>query len=191
MIAPYSPFRTKALIWEAVELRNAEQDPDELEWLAGQLAERPPQTVLEIGVRAGGLLWLWQNLYPRAAVWGVDLNLPPCPDCDARLAHRCCPREPRGGEMIVGDSADSGVSSYVLAHAGPFDLLYIDGDHTAAGVQADYDTYAPNVRPGGAIVFHDAASQPCPDVGAFCERIGVDEVCIGTRGAMGTALKWV
>lgn len=41
------------------------------------------------------------------------------------------------------------------ALTGPVDVLYIDGDHTYETVCADYTNYAPLVRPGGAIVFHD------------------------------------
>jgi predicted O-methyltransferase YrrM len=35
------------------------------------------------------------------------------------------------------------------------DLLFIDGDHTEAGVEADYRDYKHLVRPGGIIAFHD------------------------------------
>jgi predicted O-methyltransferase YrrM len=37
----------------------------------------------------------------------------------------------------------------------PIDLLFIDGDHAYAGVRADFELYAPLVRPGGLIAFHD------------------------------------
>jgi hypothetical protein len=35
------------------------------------------------------------------------------------------------------------------------DFLFIDGDHTAAGVLQDFEDYAPFVRPGGLIALHD------------------------------------
>lgn len=35
------------------------------------------------------------------------------------------------------------------------DVLFIDGDHSAAGVRADAEDYVPLVRPGGLVVFHD------------------------------------
>jgi predicted O-methyltransferase YrrM len=40
--------------------------------------------------------------------------------------------------------------------AGPVDLVFIDGDHSEAGVRADWDGWHGFVDPGGAVVFHDA-----------------------------------
>jgi len=37
----------------------------------------------------------------------------------------------------------------------PIDFLFIDGDHGYDGVRADYELYAPLVRPGGIVAFHD------------------------------------
>jgi Methyltransferase domain len=38
----------------------------------------------------------------------------------------------------------------------PIDLLVIDGDHSEAGVQSDWDTWSQFIRPGGLVAFHDA-----------------------------------
>ena len=38
---------------------------------------------------------------------------------------------------------------------GALDFLFIDGGHDYATVKADYENYAPLVRPGGVIAFHD------------------------------------
>lgn len=181
----------QSLIDRALHL-GAEQDPDELEWLIAQL-DPPPRRILEIGVRRGGLLWLWQNLYPDAAVFGLDLNEPPCWWCDRGLAHSGCPRRPRGGVTIVGDSTAQSTIDRVgrIVHAGgPFDLLYIDGDHEAAGVRADFFNYAPFVRPGGWVAFHDATSELWPAVGSFVYGLPAAATATfqGQRGGMGTAL---
>ena len=37
----------------------------------------------------------------------------------------------------------------------PVDFAFIDGDHTYDGVKADFLYYAPLVRSGGLIAFHD------------------------------------
>ncbi len=47
-----------------------------------------------------------------------------------------------------------------------FDFLFIDGDHSYDGVRQDFAMYAPLVRPGGMIAFHDIV----PD---FRTRYGV------------------
>ena len=44
---------------------------------------------------------------------------------------------------------------------GEVDLLFIDGDHSEAGVAEDWELWSPLVAPGGTVVFHDArASRP-------------------------------
>lgn len=35
------------------------------------------------------------------------------------------------------------------------DLLFIDGDHTEAGVRFDFESFGSRLRPGGFILFHD------------------------------------
>jgi hypothetical protein len=40
--------------------------------------------------------------------------------------------------------------------SGPVDLVFIDGDHSEAGVRADWDGWHGFVEPGGAVLFHDA-----------------------------------
>jgi len=42
-------------------------------------------------------------------------------------------------------------------HFEEVDLLFIDGDHTKEGAQADLDNYSPLVKDNGIILFHDIA----------------------------------
>jgi hypothetical protein len=39
---------------------------------------------------------------------------------------------------------------------GPVDLLFIDGDHSAAGCREDWDVWQRHIAPSGAVAFHDA-----------------------------------
>lgn len=38
------------------------------------------------------------------------------------------------------------------------DVLFIDGDHSYAGVKQDFEMYSPLVRPNGLILFHDVVT---------------------------------
>ena len=38
----------------------------------------------------------------------------------------------------------------------PVDLVFVDGDHSYEGVSADYERWAPRLRGGGHLLFHDA-----------------------------------
>jgi cephalosporin hydroxylase len=65
--------------------------------------------------------------------------------------------------LIRGDSHDPAIQSLVRSRMGKnrkLDLLFIDGDHTYEGVKADFEAYAPLVRSGGVIAFHDIAEHP-------------------------------
>src|SRR5436305_1373985 len=46
-----------------------------------------------------------------------------------------------------------------------FDFLFVDADHTYEGVRSDFEMYAPLVRSGGVLVFHDIVTHksgtPC------------------------------
>lgn len=57
----------------------------------------------------------------------------------------------RNAHVIIGDSQDPYIISEVKAFA-PFDIVLIDGDHTAKGVKTDLKNYGPMARMVG---FHD------------------------------------
>ena len=56
--------------------------------------------------------------------------------------------------------------SAVVAHAfaEPVGLLFIDGDHTEAAVQADVDAWTPHLLPGAMMLLDDAVD---PEVGPY------------------------
>jgi hypothetical protein len=39
-------------------------------------------------------------------------------------------------------------------------MLFIDGGHSRAAVEADYDSWAPHLMPGGALAIHDVFPDP-------------------------------
>ncbi|MBC8076825.1 MAG: class I SAM-dependent methyltransferase, partial [Chloroflexales bacterium] len=41
---------------------------------------------------------------------------------------------------------------------GLIDMLFIDGDHSYAGVKFDFDRFGAQVRPGGVIILHDSTN---------------------------------
>jgi hypothetical protein len=48
-----------------------------------------------------------------------------------------------------------GLSNQFANQIGPVDMLFIDGDHSIAGCEYDFRTFAPDVRVGGVLAFHD------------------------------------
>lgn len=54
-----------------------------------------------------------------------------------------------------------GASATVAAHWGtPLALAFIDGGHTEESARADYEGWAPHVRPGGLLLIHDVFPDP-------------------------------
>jgi predicted O-methyltransferase YrrM len=54
------------------------------------------------------------------------------------------------------------------------DVLFVDGDHTLEGVEADFRMYSPLVRNGGIVAFHDivpGSSEAVGGVPAFWDRV--------------------
>jgi MMP 1-O-methyltransferase len=67
--------------------------------------------------------------------------------------------------------AEAGLDDHVIAVVGrsaevarlwraPLGMLFIDGGHTAAAAEADYEGWAPWVMPGGALAIHDVFPDP-------------------------------
>ena len=61
--------------------------------------------------------------------------------------------------LIWGDSRHGGVIKNAQKHA-PYDLVFIDGDHTYEGVKADWENYG---HLGRIVAFHDIADPGLPN----------------------------
>ncbi|BBA33356.1 hypothetical protein sS8_1396 [Methylocaldum marinum] len=75
---------------------------------------------------------------------------------------------PRDDVTLINDLS---TSEAAIARAGSkkYDLLIIDGDHSYAGVKADYHNYVDLVRAGGYIIFDDCGSTDWPEVKQFVD----------------------
>lgn len=104
--------------------------------------------VAEIGRFRGGSTVMFTCALPEGVeLWSYDLS----DRFDAELrdalqrlgtAHKV--------HLVVGDSRT------VDPPGRPLELLFIDGDHSYEGAQADYARWSELVRPGGRLLFHDA-----------------------------------
>lgn len=146
-----------------------ESDPDALLDMAGSefgitqvrseilgLLERlqrlKPRTIVEIGTHKGGNSFLFCHAISSVeTVIGVDL----CVQNGDKLVHFVRPGQ--RFYPLHGDSQTAAMRQRVraLLRGRAVDFLFIDGDHRYDGVKADYDLYAPLVRPGGLIALHD------------------------------------
>jgi predicted O-methyltransferase YrrM len=140
------------------------QVPTELARLVEFIAAERPRRVLEVGTGRGGTLFgiAWASA-PGAQILSLELKLYP-------TQRRGLYSTFVGGRQVEVWETDSHLEEArdrVAAHFGhePLDLLFIDGDHTYDGVSRDYELYAPLVRDGGVIAFHDIVDGPYEAVG--------------------------
>lgn len=123
-----------------------------------------PSSVLEIGVAGGGTNLLLSRAHPNVDfVISIDLYI----RNKAKLAYFA----PRGQERVLFDASsyDPRTVRAVSTALGsrPLDVLFIDGDHSYDGARRDFLAYAPLVRPGGIIAFHDIVPDELTRTGRF------------------------
>lgn len=126
----------------AIELPRAVQEDTELTVFLEMAAVWNPGSILEIGVARGGLTARFCRAFPGALVVGIDPSIPAWhPDLGMV-------------RWITGSSQDPSVIARAVELA-PFDLVFIDGDHSYDAVRHDWETFWPLTR--RALCFHDIA----------------------------------
>jgi cephalosporin hydroxylase len=142
------------------------QNRSEIIALLERLAERRPAVLCEIGSAEGGTLFLFaQAARPDARLLSIDVRNAP----ERVERFRSLVRPGQQLTCFDGNSHDLEVVRRFRDWLGSdrLEFLFIDGDHTAEGVERDFEMYGPSVRNGGLVAFHDIV----PD---FRTRYGVD-----------------
>lgn len=136
---------------------------------------REPRRVLEVGSLFGGTLWYWSHLPLVEQLITVDL-----PSDWERVAAGVREARPLWAEWMDGidfhdfradSQQDETVEAVIEVLTGRFDLAFIDGDHSEAGVRRDLELWSPLVRDGGLVAFHDTVpngNRHEPGVVALC-----------------------
>jgi predicted O-methyltransferase YrrM len=114
-----------------------------------------PRAVLEIGTAKGGTLFLFTRVAADDAILvTIDLDGQPFPAISPRAL--LCRTFARSEQCVVPLFGSDSHDPQTRALGGRrLDFLFIDGDHSAEGVRADFDLYTPLVRSGGLVALHD------------------------------------
>jgi predicted O-methyltransferase YrrM len=126
---------------------------------------RQPKVVLEIGTCHGGTLYLWcQAADPQATIISIDL-----PEGEFGGGYPAVRTELYRAFAVPGQqlhflradshSSDTATRVQQLLGGQAIDFLFIDGDHTYAGVKRDFELYSPLVAKDGLIALHDIVSR--------------------------------
>ena len=148
------------------------------------------KSYLEIGARYGECLMQMGSGKERVVAvdlpgkaWGYPDSLP----------HLQRAAEKVGATLFIEDSTNPETVEKVRA-LGPYDLIFIDGDHKYEGVKKDWENYGPM---GKVVVFHDIVKHnPKSKYGAlevwklWQEIEGNKKEVIGEDSPMGIGIVW-
>lgn len=137
--AVYPDVVNAQMQWEVDRIGGprCEQHLRELEWFIQFL--KPTDRMLVIGSKHGGLEAAIKRRRPTVKTVAIDI----------------APQPDNTQEVIVGSSADPAVQAQAIRR-GPYDVVFIDGDHSYAGVLEDW-RFAQRLQGPRLIAFHDIA----------------------------------
>ena len=136
----------------------AGQSIDEAAYLYRLVRELGPATIAEIGRYKGGSTFLIATaMQERSELYSYDSHVLLSDELDPEhfdsLLRDALSRyglEQRV-HLIIADSRTAAPPGT------PCDLIFIDADHSYEGVRADYEHWVSVLRPGGHLLFHNAA----------------------------------
>jgi predicted O-methyltransferase YrrM len=132
----------------------AYQKREEIIALLSILRLLSPTHLCEIGSYKGGALALFAAIAaPNARILSIDSDYP----AERTKAVSRLGRSQQEITCWQADSHEEKTAQRVSAWLGDnsLDFLFIDGDHSYAGVAQDFDMYSPLVRAQGVIALHD------------------------------------
>jgi len=142
---------------------------DEMPYLLGRAQSWAEPRILEIGVRSGNstsaFLAAAARGLGRGHVWSVDVAEPAVPP----EWHTC-------GYWTFRQDRSLDVTPELAGWPASFHVLFLDGDHSRAGVLAELRKFVPYVAAGGVVLCHDTKL--------------VNEQAPGTPREVAQALDW-
>ena len=102
--------------------------------------------VFEIGIAGGGSLEMWRDYFPRATIYGIDIEPKTQLDSD-RI------------KTFVADQSDrKQLAAFIDRFGGGYDIIIDDGGHSMEQQQVSIGRLFKYVKPGGYYVIEDVHS---------------------------------
>jgi len=99
--------------------------------------------ILEIGIGEGGSLFLWQDYFPNAVVYGIDIL-----DKSELNSGRI--------KTFIADQANrKQLESFIEKYESGYDIVLDDGGHTMEQQQISFGYLFKHIKPGGYYIIED------------------------------------
>jgi hypothetical protein len=102
-----------------------------------------PIRICEIGIEKGGSLGLWNDYFPRASIFAIDIE------------DKASMQNARTKTFIADQSKRDQLETFIQTFGGNFDFLLDDGGHTMDQQQISLGFLFKFVRPGGYYILED------------------------------------
>lgn len=102
-----------------------------------------PIRILEIGIDQGGSMRMWSDYFPKAEIFGIDIE------------DRSSMETDRVFTFVADQAKREQLGAFLAKHPGPFDIVLDDGGHSMEQQQVSLGFLFPHVRPGGYYVVED------------------------------------
>lgn len=105
--------------------------------------------VLEIGVETPRSMKMWEEYFPNATIFGMDID-------------ETCKRVEGGRKKIfIGDQTNpDDLNRFLCEHGTNFDVIIDDGLHSEDSILTSFACLFPALKPGGVFIVEDIIKQP-------------------------------
>lgn len=113
-----------------------------------------PLKLLEIGIDEGKSIRMWQEYFPKAQIFGIDIN------------KQCRKYETDRTKIFIGDQTDAPFLENVVSTAGGYlDIIIDDGGHWMHEQITSLSILWPYLSPRGIYVIEDLQTSYIPEYG--------------------------
>ena len=102
-----------------------------------------PINILEIGVLRGGSMRIWEKYFPKANIFGIDID------------EGCLQYQSDRTKIFIGDQSDVSFLRNIKAKIPKIDILIDDGSHRAKDQKITFDEMYYHVRKPGVYLIED------------------------------------
>ncbi|MFA9518704.1 class I SAM-dependent methyltransferase [Halopenitus sp. H-Gu1] len=135
-----------------------EQSKEVFSSLLEIIADKGPETVVEIGTFRGGSLYMWSRaLKAPKKIISVDIAYNKMDRLFKNFS------DEKTLHLVEGDSQNQSTEQRISDMLGDdqIDFLFLDGDHSYEGIKNDFEIYEPYVSDTGLIAIDDIANENC------------------------------